>query len=190
MATNQVYTVAYRRKRDGKTDYKKRMKLLLGNKARLVVRKSNKNIRVQIITFQPNGDKILATASSADLVKLGWKGHTANTSAAYLVGMILAKKAKGTTCVLDIGQYTSVKASVLYALAKGAKDGGLDVACSDEIVPDQKRLRGEHIAAYAKTIKSDKARFEKQFSKYLKSGLDPEKLPEHFDQIKSKIGAK
>lgn len=190
MATNQVYTVAYRRKRIGKTDYKKRMKLLLGNKARLVVRKSNKNIRAQIIIFQPTGDKIIASASSADLVKIGWKGHTANTSAAYLVGMILAKKAKKTQCVLDIGQYTSVKASVLYAVAKGAKDGGLELSCSEEIVPDEKRIMGEHIAKYAKTIKSDKARFEKQFSKYIKSGLDPEKITEHFNSIKSKIGAK
>lgn len=189
MATNQVYTVAYRRKREGKTDYKKRMKLLLGSKPRLVVRKSNKNISVQIIEFHPTGDKVIAHASSAELTKLGWKGHNANTSAAYLVGMLLAKKAKKVTCVLDLGQYTSVKASVLYALAKGAQDGGLDLNCSKEIVPDEKRLRGEHVSAYAKIIKTNKARFEKQFSKYLKAGLDPEKLPEHFNQIKAKIGA-
>lgn len=190
MATNQVYTVAYRRKREGKTNYATRMKLLLGHKPRLTVRKSLKHLALQLIDFNPTGDKIVAAAHTKELAKYGWKGNTNNTSAGYLVGLLFAKKLKKkVTCVLDIGQYTSVKGNILYAVAQGAKDGGLDVTVSAEVVPSKDRIRGEHIAKYAKQIKADKERYAKQFSKYIKAGIDPEKLPEHFDQVKAKIGA-
>ena len=70
-----IYTVAYRRKRKGLTDYKKRMKTLLGNKPRIVVRKSLKNFTIQIIEFKPTGDKIIASASTKELAKHGWKAE-------------------------------------------------------------------------------------------------------------------
>ncbi len=184
-----IYTVPYRRKREGKTDYKKRMKMLLGSKTRLVVRKSLKHILIQLIEFQPNGDKILFSAHSIELEKHGWKGGTNNTSAAYLTGMLLAKKIKNKMdCVLDIGQYTSVKGSILYSAARGAADGGLNIPLSKEVVPSPQRIRGEHVANYAKHLKAHVEKYQKQFSAYLSAKLDPETLPTHFDQIKSKIG--
>lgn len=185
-----VYSVPYRRKLCGKTDYKKRMKLLLGNKPRLVVRKSLKHINLQIIEFQPKGDKVLFTANSKELTKHGWKAGTGNTSAAYLTGLLLGKKVKAKiVCVLDIGQYASVKGNILYAAAQGAIDGGLQIALSKEVVPNLQRIRGEHISQYAKKLKENKEKYEKQFSKYLKVNLDPETLPKHFDTIKNTIGA-
>jgi len=189
MATNNTYAVPYRRKREGKTDYKKRLKLLLGNKPRLVVRKSLQHMTVQLIEFQPSGDKVLASASSKELAKMGWKAGTGNTSAAYLTGLMLAKKAKkGLECILDIGQNTSVKGAVLYAAAKGAIDGGLKLACSQEVIPNAQRIRGEHVAKFAKELKSNKEKYQKQFGKYVKAGVDPEQLPALFDQVKAKIG--
>ncbi len=155
----------------------------------MVVRKSLKHICIQIIEFQPKGDKVLVSAHSRELAKHGWKGNTANTSAAYLTGLLAARKAKkDMACVLDIGQYTSVKGSVLYAAAQGAADGGLKVPFSKEIVPPMARIRGEHVASYAKQLKAHKEKYQKQFSKQA-GMLDPETLPAHFDQIKSKIGA-
>ena len=188
MATNKVYTVKYRRKREGKTDYKKRMKLLLGKKARLVIRTSLRHISLQIIEFQPTGDKVTATVHSRELAQHGWKGHSGSTSAAYLTGLLLAKKAGKVGAILDIGQYTSVKGSKLYAAVKGANDGGAQNPIAKEVIPANGRIRGEHVASYAKALKADKARYEKQFSNYLKTGLDPEKLPEHFDTVKKSIG--
>jgi len=165
------------------------MKLLLGSKPRLVVRKSLKHITLQLIEFQPKGDKVLLTASSKELAKRGWKASTGNLSAAYLTGYLLAKKAKNAVeCVLDIGQYTSVKGCTLYSAAQGALDGGLKVPFSKEIAPDMKRIRGEHVSQYAKHLKANKERYQKQFAAYLKSGLDPETLPTHFDQIKKSLG--
>ncbi len=183
------YSVPYRRKREGKTDYKKRIKLLLGSKPRLVVRKSLKHLLIQLIEFQPQGDKVLITAHSGELEKHGWKGGTSNTSAAYLTGLLLAKKAgKKLECVLDIGQYTSVKGSILYAAARGAADDGLTIPLSKEVVPSPQRIRGEHVASYAKHLKAHAEKYQKQFSAYLNAKLDPETLPVHFDQIKTKIG--
>jgi large subunit ribosomal protein L18 len=190
MATNRTYTVAYRRKREGKTDYKKRIKMLSGNRPRLVVRKSLKHISLQLIEYHQTGDKIIASAHSQELKKHGWKAGTGNTSAAYLTGMLLAKKAKKKIdCVLDIGQYTSVKGCILYAAAAGAAEGGLQVPFAKEIAPSMNRIRGEQVAAYAKLLKANKDKYQKQFSAYVKANFDPETLPSHFDQVKKTIGA-
>ncbi|PIN75893.1 50S ribosomal protein L18 [Candidatus Woesearchaeota archaeon CG10_big_fil_rev_8_21_14_0_10_37_12] len=189
MATNNKYTVQHRRKREGKTNYKVRMKLLSGHKPRLVIRKSLKHIQAQIVEFNPSGDKVVISAHTKELAKYGWKGSNCGTNAAYLTGLLLGKKAKNKTCVLDIGQYTSVKGCVLYALVQGATDAGLKIPCSKEVIPSKQRIRGEHVAAYAKQLKTDKDKYSQQFATYIKKGLDPETLPNHFDEIKKKIEA-
>ncbi len=187
MANNRTFTVPYRRKREGKTDYKKRMKLLLGNKPRLVLRKSARYINLQVVEFKPRGDQVIACANSSELEKFGWKGGFANTSAAYLTGLLLAQKVKSLECVLDIGHTTSIKGAIIYAAAKGCVDGGLHVPFAPEIAPVMGRIRGEHIAHYAKMLKEDKAKYQKQFGGYLKISFDPETLPVHFDQVKSRV---
>jgi len=147
-------------------------------------------VSLQIVEFHPNGDTVIASANSSELEKFGWKGGSGNTSAAYLTGMLLAKKAKkNLACVLDIGQMSSVKGATIYAAAKGCVDGGLQVPFANEIAPAMARIRGEHIAQYAKKLKADKEKYQKQFSGYVKAGFDPENLPVHFDQVKTKIGA-
>lgn len=189
MATNNTYTVSYRRKREGKTDYKLRRKILLGRKPRLVIRKSLKHVSAQIIEFSPEGDKVVANAHSSQLKKIGWKASTSSIAAGYLTGLLLAKNAKvQNVCVADIGQYSSVPGCVLYAVMKGAIDGGLNVPFSDKILPNEERIKGQHIAAFAKKLKEDKERYSKQFGNYVKNGLDPEILPKHFEEVKAKIG--
>ncbi|MBI2135638.1 50S ribosomal protein L18 [Candidatus Woesearchaeota archaeon] len=185
------YTVVYRRKRSGKTNYKKRLKLLFSLKPRLVVRKSLKSTMVQLVEYNADGDKILATACSKDLTKLGWKGNTSNLSSAYLTGLLLgqkAKKAKVTEAILDIGLNTPVKGSRLFASVKGVIDSGLKVPSGNEIFPSKDRIEGRHIVNYALHLqKSDMQKYEKQFSLYLKQGLKPETLVNHFAEIKNKI---
>ena len=48
MATRKLYTVKYRRQREGKTNYDKRLKLLLSGKPRLIIRPSLKGITIQV----------------------------------------------------------------------------------------------------------------------------------------------
>ncbi len=110
-----------------------------------------------------------------------------------MLGTLLGVKAKAkkiAKVVPDIGLQTSVKGGVLFAVFKGAKDAGLDVPVGDSIIPDAKRINGEHIAAYAKSIKNTD-RYNKQFSAYIKQKIDPETLPQLVAKVKSAImGAK
>ncbi|MBW2968512.1 50S ribosomal protein L18 [Candidatus Woesearchaeota archaeon] len=183
-------TVYYRRKRIGKTNYRSRLKLLLSRQPRLVIRKSLKNLILQIVDYSQKGDVVLVSVHSRDLKKLGWKAGSNNLSACYLLGMLLAVRAKEKNignCVLDIGLNPSIKGCKLYSALKGAADAGFKIPFSDSIFPVDKRIRGEHIADFAKTLKSEQDRFNRQFSLYIKNGLDPEQLPVHFDEIKNKI---
>src|SRR3989344_2220378 len=101
--------VAYRRKREGKTDYRLRLKLAMSGKPRLVIRRTNKHIITQVVQFQQDGDRILVTATTAELKKHGWNSHGRNMPAAYLVGLLCgtkAKKAKITEAIADLGLNT------------------------------------------------------------------------------------
>jgi len=189
-AKSRTRTILYRRKRAGKTNYKSRIRLLLSRKPRLVVRRSLKNLFLQVVEYSPEGDKVLLSVCSRDLKDKGWKASGNNLPACYLLGVMLALRCreKGIAqCILDIGMTSSIKGCRIYSAVKGAVDSGLNIPHSDAVFPDKKRVRGEHIAEFAKSIKSDEAKFNKQFSLYLKNGLDPESLPAHFDEIQKKL---
>ena len=64
MAKDATYKVAFRRRLEGKTNYKKRLELVKSGLPRLAVRKSNKFVLVQIIKFGRTGDNVLAQANS------------------------------------------------------------------------------------------------------------------------------
>jgi large subunit ribosomal protein L18 len=153
MAKGPRYSVRFRRRREGKTDYGKRIKLLQSKLPRLVVRRSNKYITVQIIEYAPTGDKTLLTAHSSKLKELGWQYGMKNMPAAYLTGLLagkMAKQKKIAKAVLDIGPHTSTKGAKLFAVLKGAVDAGLDVKHNPAILPSEDRISGKHIAEYLK----------------------------------------
>ena len=187
----KTYTIAFRRKRKGKTDYKKRLKLLLVKKPRIAVRKSLKNILIQIIEYDSKGDKILVSTHTNELKKLGWKANKTNLPAGYLCGYLLGKKAKEkniSECIFDIGMYPSIKGSLFYSVLKGLIDAGMNIPHSIEIFPKKERIQGKHIADWAKRLKNEADdKFKKTFSAYIKEGLDPEKIDIHFNEIKKKI---
>ena len=191
MAKGGRYRLPLKRRRKGLTNYYKRRKLILSEKPRLVVRKTARNIIAQIISVKPNGDITHVSACSGELRKYGWKGGSKNTPAAYLVGYLVGLKAleKGIKeAVLDIGLHRPTKGAKVFAAAQGAIDAGLKIPIGKEILPDDKRVKGEHIANYAKLLKEKgEEAFLKQFSDYLKRGLDPETLLGHFEEIKSSI---
>ncbi len=187
-----TYSVPYRRKRSGKTDYQSRMKLLSGHSVRVVARRSSKNLWLQAVEFQPAGDRILVSAHSHELRKLGWKGALNNLPAAYLCGLLLGKKAKAkkiAKAVFDIGLNVSVKGSVWYAALKGVVDAGVQVPHAKEVLPSDQRVKGEHIAAWAKQLKNSPEKYQRAFNQYIKAGLAPEQLPAHLEDIKKKVMA-
>jgi large subunit ribosomal protein L18 len=154
MATGPKYTVKFRRVREGKTNYKKRLALLKSRLPRFVVRISNKNVLCQMIEHDVAGDKIIVSASSKELTKLGWTGAGSNLPAAYLTAYLCAKKAidaKAKKAVFDLGFKSIVAGSKSFAALKGALDGGLDIAHDDKVLPPQDRIEGAHIDAKIKT---------------------------------------
>ncbi len=188
MAHGSRYKLAFKRRREGKTDYRARLNLIGLDKSRLVVRITNKHTIAQIINVKVNGDETLVSAHSNELKNMGWLGSGKNTSAAYLTGFLLGKKALEagiTYAVLDIGLKSSTRGARIFATLKGAVDAGLEVPYSDIILPADERIRGEHVAAYAESLSDEEV--EKRFSQYIKNGLSPKDLPDHFDSIKQKI---
>ncbi|MGV8150987.1 MAG: 50S ribosomal protein L18 [Candidatus Woesearchaeota archaeon] len=148
----------YRRKRNGRTNYKKRLTLLVSGSSRIVIRKTNKNMIVQIVDYSDKGDTVIVNANSSELKKLGWDHATGNLPAAYLTGMLAAKKAlkkKVNSAIVDLGLQIPSKGSRLFAAVKGAIDGGLDVKASDEAFPNEERLKGSHINAQVSKMFDD-----------------------------------
>jgi large subunit ribosomal protein L18 len=149
MAQGPRYKVPFRRRREGRTDYRQRAKLLRARVPRAVVRVSLRHIAVQLVDYDAAGDKVLATANSAELKDLGWTGHTGNLPAAYLTGYLAGKRALKNgveSAILDIGLREPVKGSACFATLKGLLDAGLEVPHGEQVLPSANRLKGKHIS--------------------------------------------
>ncbi len=154
MANNKPKTVLYRRKRELRTDYNKRLKLLASRKPRLAIRFTGHKIIGQIIEFSAKGDLVKAGVSSDLLSKKGWKASPKNVPAAYLTGFWLAKKAVHagiTEAILDTGLKTPERKGKIYAFLKGAIDGGLLIPQGEEdIFPSLEVILGQHLKTTVK----------------------------------------
>ena len=192
MGRGPRYRVPWRRRREGKTNYYKRLKLIKSGKPRMVVRKTLNYIIVQFAEARIEGDRMIAVAHSRELVKkYGWKGGTKNTAAAYLTGLLAGYRARLAgveEAVLDIGLNVPSPGARVFAALKGALDAGIRIPHSEEILPSEERIRGEHIALWAEErAKNDPERYKRQFSKYLERGFKPEHLPDHFQEVVERI---
>ena len=163
--------VKYKRKREGKTDYRKRILLLKSRKLRLVIRKSLNNILLQIIEYSPDGDKILTSTHSNQLKKFNWKFHRSNIPSAYLTGLLCGVKAKSkkiNEVNLDIGLEKNVKKTAIYSALKGVIDAGVKISASKEVFPSEDRISGKHIADYNKNKSEIQKIFQQTKEKILK----------------------
>lgn len=191
MATGPSYRVPFRRRREGKTDYRARRALVLSRAPRLVVRLTLKHTILQIVEAEAIGDKVIVSAHSQELGKTyGWLGSGGNVPAAYLTGLLCGFKAmtkKVDRVYLDIGLHIPSKGSRVFAALKGVLDAGVEVPHSEDILPDESRTSGEHIVEYGNQLSSDPDVYKQKFSKYLSRKSKPEKLSEHFSVVKEKI---
>jgi large subunit ribosomal protein L18 len=183
-----VYTSTFRRIREKKTNYRKREKLLVGRKDFVTVNVSDQNISAQLIRPDLLGDKVLASVHSNELLSYGWKGSRKNIPSCYLVGLLLGKKClqkKISSAILYIGKrhFTTKIAACL----KGLAEAGLEMPFSENVLPSDDRIQGNHIADYAKKLKENDDLYKSRFSSNLGSGLEPEKYPSHFSEVKDKI---
>jgi len=200
-------------------------------KYRLVVRFTNSDVIAQIVYAKIVGDVVVTAAYGHELTRYGLPvGHT-NYAASYAVGLLLARRhltnlglhkkyqgvAEATGAVdpitvpetgprpflalLDVGLARTTTGSRIFAVMKGAVDGGINVPHSetrffgysrDEKSFDPAQLRkaifGGHVAEYMKTLSEDEpARYKKQFSRYIRAGIKPDELENVFKSVHTKI---
>jgi len=133
-AEGPIYKVSFRRRREGKTDYRKRLALVKSDKIRMVVRRSNRFVLVQFIKFEPSGDRTLVGVDGPKMNKLfGWQSKR-NVWSAYLTGLCAGRaaiKSGVKEFVFDTGRYTASKGNVIFAALKGALDSGLKTSVSE-----------------------------------------------------------
>jgi large subunit ribosomal protein L18 len=148
LATGPRYKVPFRRRREGRTNYHVRYKLILSKKPRVVLRKSNSSMMIQLVIAEQQGDKTLLTVTSKELKNFGYNSPTGNLPAAYLTGLLFGKKmlAMGQSeAIADIGLHASTKGNRIYSALKGVVDAGVNVPHSPEVFPEDGRIKGEHI---------------------------------------------
>lgn len=94
------YQVKYKRRRQGKTDYQARKRLITqaknkfnAPKYRLVVRFTNRDIITQIVSAELGGDKVFACAYAHELKRYGITHGLTNWAAAYATGLLVARRA-------------------------------------------------------------------------------------------------
>ncbi|WP_256394001.1 50S ribosomal protein L18 [Natronoarchaeum rubrum] len=180
MASGPRYKVPMRRRREVRTDYHQRLRLLKSGKPRLVARKSNKHVSAQLIVPGPQGDETEVSANSSDLAEYGWEAPTGNLPAAYLTGLLAGQRAIDAgleEAVLDIGLNTATEGSKVFAVQEGAIDAGVEIPHNESVLADWSRNRGEHIAEYAEQL--DEPLYSGEF--------DAAELPEHFDEVREEI---
>ncbi|WP_247009868.1 50S ribosomal protein L18 [Halorientalis litorea] len=180
MATGPRYNVPMRRRREARTNYHQRLRLLKSGKPRLVARKSNQHMTAQLIVTGPQGDETVTSAHSSDLEEFGWEAPTGNLPAAYLTGLLAGKRALAAgleEAVLDIGLNTATPGNKVFAVQEGVIDAGLEVPHNDSVLADWSRTRGEHIAEYA----------EQRDEPLYAGDFDAADLPAHFDSVRETL---
>ena len=149
MSTGPRYRVHFRRRREGKTDYRVRLRLLRSGMARAVVRFSSRRVLVSIVQYDPTGDRVVAAAESAELGRLGFPAASlASTPAAYLTAYLAglrSKSAGAESVVLDTGIRHPTEGGRLSAALKGLLDSGLEVPHGEGGFPSADRLNGTHL---------------------------------------------
>ncbi len=151
MAHGKNQRLRFKRRRNGQTDYRRRMKLLRGGDLRAVVRISNTQVICQLIEFGMDGDNIFDSISGQTLVdNYKWPKNISRKSvpASYLVGFALgnrAVKAGHKNAILDIGLAASSPGNRVFAALKGMIDAGLEIPHGESVLPDEDRINGLHI---------------------------------------------
>jgi large subunit ribosomal protein L5e len=93
------FQVKFRRRREGKTDYYQRRKLVIQDKNkynspkyRFIVRLTNRTVITQVAYSTIEGDHIIAAAYSSELPKYGIKVGLTNYAACYATGLLCARR--------------------------------------------------------------------------------------------------
>ncbi len=165
------FQTKFKRRREGKTDYFARKRLVIQDKDkyntpkyRLVARVTSKRVIAQVIYATIQGDRVFCAADSSELRKWGLTSGLSNYASAYATGLLLArrllqkvgldssfegnkkygedydaskeeKERRPFKVILDTGLRATKTGSKVFAVMKGASDGGLHVPHSPSRFP-------------------------------------------------------
>jgi len=140
-----------KRRREGKTNYRKRLALLKFGKPRVVIRKSNKYITLQLVEFDLKNFREITRFSfiSKKLENFGWNYAKNNLPASYLSGLafgLICKKNGISEGVLDLGLNRVTKGNRIFSALLGCIDAGLKIPHSEKNLPPEERVKGAHIS--------------------------------------------
>ena len=159
-----------RRKKEHKTDYSKRIKLLKSGSPRVVFKKTNKYIITQYVKSKEARDKIEIGVTSKDLIKYGWpkelKGSLKSVPASYLTGLLIGRKIlkkKLEKPIADFGMVRVLHKNRAFSFLKGLKDSGIKVECKEEFFPAEDRIKGKHLKKdFSKIFEKIKSKIENE----------------------------
>lgn len=185
MAPNHI--PLFRRRRQGKTDYRKRAKALLGRLPLLSVRTSNRYALAQLLQPSLGGDRVLVAVHSKRLLKYGWRLSLKSTPACYLIGYLLGKlalKKNVGEAILYMGVRPFTPGGRAAAVMAGALAAGLKIRADPSVLPPEDRLKGKHIQAYAQALRAESPElYQSRFSDLLKRGGDPLRYEQEVERV-------
>lgn len=177
------------------------------------------------------GDVVLTSAYAHELPNYGIKHGLTNFSAAYCVGLLCARRhlqklkldetyvgveeADGEmfeieheddrrpfTALLDIGLIRTTTGNKVFAVMKGAVDGGMDVPHNEKRFPAyskeegfdaeelKSRIMGTHVSEYMNyLLEEDEDAYQRQFAQYIKDGVEADDIEELYTEAHKKIRA-
>ena len=148
------------RRLEAKTDYKARLALLKSGIPRLIIRKTNRYVVVQVVISDVAQDKVVFGITSKSLLEKGWpkdkSGSLKSLPACYLTGLMLGKMAKSKVgnAILDAGMNRNIQKSRIYAVLKGVVDSGLKVPHNEKVLPTLEEInRNPALAAILTKLK-------------------------------------
>lgn len=231
------YQVKFRRRRECKTDFYARQRLIIQDKNkyaapkyRLVVRITCSDIVAQIVHSKIVGDVVMCAAYAHELPRYGVPFGLTNYAAAYCTGLLCARRlltklnlaeafngqteikgedfdfegiegARPFKAYLDVGLRRTTTGSRIFAVVKGACDGGVHVPHSQarfvgfnkekgelDMEVFKNHLLGKHVADYMKSMKEeDEEKYKAHFSRAIKGGIKPEDVEKMYKKAHAAI---
>lgn len=188
-----------------------------------------RDIICQIVAARICGDEVLTTAYAHELPRYGVKHGLTNYAAAYCVGLLCARRhlkklkldetyegveevtgemfeveeegdRRPFTALLDIGLVRTTTGNRVFAVMKGAVDGGINVPHNEKRFPAyskeegfdpeelKSRILGNHVAEYMNyLLEEDEERYQKQFAHFIADGVEADDIEDMYLEAHKKI---
>jgi len=141
-----------RRRRQCKTDYKKRLNLLKSGRPRIVFRRTNRYFIAQYIKSKEAKDEVVFGITSKNLIEYGFpeksSGSLKSIPASYLTGLLLGRKIiakKLKIPIIDFGMLQTLHKTRVFAFLEGLLDAGLKIECDEKYLPSEDAIKGKHL---------------------------------------------